>query len=88
MSENYVVAICTLGENPNISECVSKLLEIKEISSCNLKIMIVLNRVSSGLIFDSRVEVVYQPKRGYSNVRNSAVDNTPKNFNLIFIDDD
>jgi GT2 family glycosyltransferase len=34
------------------------------------------------------VRVVYENNRGYSNVRNTAIRNTPPSSNLIFIDDD
>jgi hypothetical protein len=88
MTEKYVIAICTLGENPNLMDCISKLLEIQKITKSQLKILIVFNRIPFGFECDSRVDVVYEPERGYSNVRNAAIENTPKNFNLIFIDDD
>ena len=88
MSDNYVVAICTLGENPNLLECVSKLLEIKEVTKCQLKILVVFNCEDSEFVFDSRIQVVYEPNRGYSNVRNRAIDTAPGDFHLIFVDDD
>jgi hypothetical protein len=85
MSDNYVVAICTLGENPNLLQCVSKLLEIKSATNCQLKILVVFNRDESEFVFDSRVQVVFEPNRGYSNVRNRAIDVTPEDFHLIFL---
>ena len=88
MSDNYVVAICTLGENPNLLQCVSKLLEIKSATNCKLTILVVFNRDESEFVFDSRVQVVFEPNRGYSNVRNRAIDVTPEDFHLIFLDDD
>lgn len=88
ISNNYVVAICTLGENPNLLQCVSRLLEIKDVTSCQFKILVVLNRNESQFVFDSRVQVVFEPNRGYANVRNRAVDATPEDFHLIFLDDD
>jgi succinoglycan biosynthesis protein ExoM len=88
MSDNYIVAICTLGENPNLLQCVSKLLEIKSATNYQLRILVVINRDKSEFVFDSRVQVVFEPNRGYSNVRNRAIDFIPEDFHLIFIDDD
>jgi GT2 family glycosyltransferase len=86
--ENFVIAICTLGENPNLVQCISKLLEIQAVTSAQLRIQIVVNREVSELVFDSRVDVVFEPNRGYSNVRNRAIQTVPRDFSLIFIDDD
>jgi glycosyltransferase involved in cell wall biosynthesis len=88
MSENYLVAICTLGVNPNLVKCISNLLEIQQAVGSQLRILIVLNRDVGEFAFDSRVEVVFEPNRGYSNVRNCAIQNTPADYSLIFIDDD
>jgi GT2 family glycosyltransferase len=88
MSEDYIVAICTLGDNLNLVRCVSNLQSIKNATSRNMKILIVFNRESTELRFDSEIDVAYEPNKGYSNVRNVALANTPTGSNLIFIDDD
>ena len=88
MIDNYVVAICTLGENPNLLRCVSNLQSIRNSTERNMQILIVLNREQSGFKFDANIDVIYEPNKGYSNVRNSAITKTPEHSNLIFIDDD
>lgn len=88
--ENYTIAICTLGENPNLKNCLDHLRTVRLAFQPHVNILIVLNRieVASDQDFFGDVSLVYQPQRGYSNARNAAVSNVPLDSNLIFIDDD
>jgi glycosyltransferase involved in cell wall biosynthesis len=84
----FVIAVCTLGENHNLSRVLSELLQIKDKSELHVEILVVINNAEHEISFDSKVQVVFEPKRGYSSVRNTAIDKLPPNANLIFIDDD
>jgi GT2 family glycosyltransferase len=88
--ENYTIAICTLGENPNLKTCLDNLRAVRLAFQSKVDILIVINRIEtdSEMDFLGDVKVVYEPQRGYSNARNAAVSNVPFNSNLIFIDDD
>ena len=88
MRETYFISVCTLGESPNLNRCLSALLEISAGTSENIKVAVIINNKRSDWEFDPKIAVVYEPARGYSNVRNAAVSNVPKNCNLIFVDDD
>ena len=88
MREAFFIAVCTLGESSNLNRCLANLLKISEISLETVQIAVVVNKESCNVDFDSKLLVVYEPARGYSNVRNAAVANVPKNSNLIFLDDD
>jgi GT2 family glycosyltransferase len=88
--ESYTVAICTLGENQNLISCINNLLEIRKEFESIFNILVVVNKSRDESIphMPSEIRVVFESQRGYSNVRNAALSNTPKDSNLIFIDDD
>jgi len=88
VSDIFVIAVCTLGENHNLSRILAELITIKDKAELHIEILVVINKVEHEVFFDPKVRVAFQPKRGYSSVRNTAVDNLPPNANLIFIDDD
>jgi succinoglycan biosynthesis protein ExoM len=88
LSSNYVVAVCTLGENLNLDKCLATLVAIKDQLAFNVEILVVVNKASFDFPLNSAVRVVFEPTRGYSSVRNAAVNSVPQNANLIFIDDD
>ena len=88
MKESYFLTVCTLGSNKNLSTCLAKLLEIKVNTDYEIEILLVVNRSSIDLDINPIINVVFEPAKGYSNVRNAAVNFIPENANLIFIDDD
>lgn len=88
MSKTYSIAICTLGENSNLMRVVQDLKSIKQQSKPQIEILLVVNSEVREFFFDSEVQVTFEPKRGYANVRNAALRQRKKNTNLIFIDDD
>jgi cellulose synthase/poly-beta-1,6-N-acetylglucosamine synthase-like glycosyltransferase len=88
MTKRYYLTVCSLGENPNLESCIQGLLRIKDSSQYNVEVLLVINQVQSEHSFDSRVQVSFEPLRGYSNVRNKAISLVPKNANIVFIDDD
>jgi len=88
MRESFFISVCTLGVSPNLTRCLNALLEISAQSQDNIQIAVVINSTRTNLEFDPRIKEVYEPNRGYSSVRNAAISNAPKNYNLIFIDDD
>lgn len=88
MREAFFIAVCTLGESSNLTRCLANLLEISEVSLETVQIAVVMNKESCQIEFDPKLLVVYEPARGYSNARNAAIANVPKNSNLIFLDDD
>ena len=88
MFETYYLTVCSVGKNPNLVECLRNLLEIKEIASENVEVLVVINQEKVNQTFDSRVHVYFEPLMGYSNVRNKAISVVPENTNLIFLDDD
>jgi hypothetical protein len=85
MSESFVVAICTLGENSNLKKCLTELINIKSKSKFKIEILLVINRIPYHHNFDSQVLVVFEPTRGYASVRNAAIVNMTKNANLIYV---
>jgi GT2 family glycosyltransferase len=88
MREGFFIAVCTLGEHPNLTRCLANLLEISEVSLETVQIIVVMNKESSEIEFDPKLLIVYEPARGYSNARNAAIAAVPKKSNLIFLDDD
>jgi len=88
MSEAYFLTVCSLGENPNLGDCLRNLLEIKETTSENVEVLLIINKKKVNQTYDSRVHVHFEPSMGYSNVRNRAISVIPENANLIFLDDD
>jgi len=88
MFDSYYLTVCSLGENPNLVECLGNLLEIKKNTSENVEVLLVINQEEMKQAFDSRVLVYFEPLMGYSNVRNKALSVVPENTNLIFLDDD
>jgi succinoglycan biosynthesis protein ExoM len=88
MFETYYLTVCSLGENPNLAECLRNLLEIKEITNENVEVLLVVNQEKVNQTFNSRVLVYFEPRMGYSNVRNKAISVLPENAHLIFLDDD
>jgi len=90
MIETYTIAICTLGNNINLKNCLSDLKMIRAIYPSMVDILVVMNRneLNSDFELINDVRIIYENNRGYSNVRNAAIHNTPSNSNLIFIDDD
>jgi GT2 family glycosyltransferase len=88
MSNTFVIAICTLGANSNLSRSLTELSAIKEQVEFEIDILVVVNHERLDFPVDPSVRVIFEPTRGYSSVRNAAVLNTPSGSNLIFIDDD
>jgi glycosyltransferase involved in cell wall biosynthesis len=88
MSETFFIAVCTLGESLNLTRCINSLVEISADSSERIEIAVIINGARSTTEFGPKVKVIFEPVRGYSNVRNAAISGIPKNSNLIFIDDD
>ena len=88
MFDSYYLTVCSLGENPNLVECLGNLLEIKKNTGENVEVLLVINQEEMKHAFDSRVLVYFEPLMGYSNVRNKALSVVPENTNLIFLDDD
>jgi GT2 family glycosyltransferase len=88
MFDSYYLTVCSLGENPNLVECLGNLLEIKKNTGENVEVLLVINQEEMKQAFDSRVLVYFEPLMGYSNVRNKALSVVPENTNLIFLDDD
>ena len=88
--EIYTIAVCTLAENPHLNQCLESLMSVQKSHPCIVKIMLVVNKyeIGRGIQVPSGVKVVYEPLRGFSNVRNAAVLNVSADSNLIFIDDD
>jgi GT2 family glycosyltransferase len=88
MSEKYILTVCSLGDNPNLEKCISKLLKIKSNSAFPIEVLLIINKAKSEKNYSSDLIVHYEPSKGYSNVRNKALSVIPENSNIIFIDDD
>jgi len=88
MIEKFVIVVCTTGKSENLMNSLSKLLEIRNMSGYDVDILLVINDVSTDLNIDPRIKVIFEGAKGYSNVRNAAVQALPDNANLIFLDDD
>jgi GT2 family glycosyltransferase len=86
--EKYQFTVCSLGENPELFTCVDSLLQIKQLSKQDIELLVVINSSTFKNTFVPEVSVVFEPCRGYSNVRNKAIASTPSNSNVIFLDDD
>ena len=88
MNESFFISVCTLGENLNLNRCLNALLTVSKHSKENVQIAVIINNKTCDLEFDPKITVIFEPDKGYSNVRNAAVSHVPRNANLIFIDDD
>jgi len=88
MKEKYFLTVCTLGDRPNLTNCLNGLLKIKHASDQDIEVLLVINKAKIPHSFDSEIIVKFEEIRGYSSVRNRAVSEVSKNGNLIFIDDD
>ena len=88
MNTNFLIAICTLGKNKNLQNCLNTLVEIKNKSKYNIEILVVINGTMLDFELPSNIKIVYEPLLGFSNSRNAAIKARPADFNLIFIDDD
>jgi GT2 family glycosyltransferase len=88
LTDLYIIAVCSRGKNPNLNNCIKKLLEIQKIARHKIEVLLVLNSQDIGDKFDKRLSVCYESKQGYSSVRNKAISMVPKNASVIFLDDD
>ena len=88
MNEVFYIAVCSLGQNPNLPKCIAKLLEIKSSAVPDVKILLVINSHHVDYTFDDAVLIAFEPERGYSNVRNKAISLVPDYANVVFVDDD
>jgi GT2 family glycosyltransferase len=88
MKEKYFLTVCTLGDRPNLTNCLNELLKIKHASDQDIEVLLVINKAKIPHSFDSEIIVKFEEIRGYSSVRNRAVSEVSKDGNLIFIDDD
>ena len=88
MSEKYYLTVCTLGENLQLKECIEALVQLKLNSQHSLEVLVAVNNESTDINFPKEVILVFEPQRGYSNVRNRAISAIPKEANVIFLDDD
>ncbi len=88
MIEKFYLTICTLGENPHLEECIKALVQLKRVSTYPIEILVVINKEDDDMDFPDTVFVIFEPKRGYSNVRNKAISAIPKGANIVFLDDD
>ena len=87
--ELILIAICTLGENPNLSDLLSQLIRLKSGSPHQVRIIIVWNsNIEVGILIPPEVEVHRIPERGYSNARNLALAQRRIDESMMFIDDD
>jgi len=82
------VVICTLGENPNLNQCITKLLELKKNSVHSLEVLVVLNTAKAEVKYPPGVLLQYEAVKGYASVRNKAISVIPEDVSVIFIDDD
>jgi glycosyltransferase involved in cell wall biosynthesis len=88
VSEKYYLTVCTLGENLQLKECIEALVQLKLNSQHSLEVLVAVNNESTDINFPKEVILVFEPQRGYSNVRNRAISAIPKEANVIFLDDD
>lgn len=88
MKEKYFLTVCTLGDRPNLTNCLNELLKIKHASDQDIEVLLVINKAKIPHSFDSEIIFKFEEIRGYSSVRNRAVSEVSKDANLIFIDDD
>jgi len=88
MKEKYFLAVCTLGDRPNLMNCLNQLVKIKHNSDKDIEVLLVINKAKTLHSFDSEIIVKFEETKGYSSVRNKAVSEVCKGGNLIFIDDD
>ena len=86
--ETYFLTVCTLGTNKNLTSCLEMLTKLKLSSALDLEILVVVNSAELNLQPGPNVRVIFEPERGYSNVRNSALDYVRGKGHLIFLDDD
>ena len=54
----------------------------------NIYVLLVINSNQRVQIHDPDLIVTYEPRKGYSNVRNKAILEIKRNSNIIFVDDD
>ena len=87
-SNKFLIAICSRGENPNLTNCIQRLVEIRNQSIEKIEIVIVLNSERINFQFDQSVHVVTEKKKGYVHVRNRALEFSDRDSVIIFIDDD
>ena len=88
MAEKFTIAICTLGHNPNLETCLDLLVKVKNQSSQDIQLLLVINNVPNQKKYDSNIKVVFEPVKGYSSARNKALFEVERNSSIIFIDDD
>jgi len=87
--ESILIAICTLGENPNLSDLLSQLIRLRSGSPHQIRIIIVWNsNIEVGISIPHEVEVYRISERGYSNARNLALALRSFDESMMFIDDD
>lgn len=88
MNEKYYLTVCTLGNNPQLKECVEALVQLKMNSQYLLEVLVVINSERVDITFPEEVIVIFEPQRGYSNVRNRGISAIPNGANVVFLDDD
>ena len=88
MNEKYCLTVCTLGDNPQLIECINALVQLKLNSQYLLEVLVVVNSERIDLTLPEGVTVIFEPQRGYSSVRNRAISAIPNGANVIFLDDD
>ena len=72
--ESILIAICTLGENSNLSDLLSQLIRLRSGSPHQVRIIIIWNsNIEVGISIPLEVEVYRISERGYSNARNLAL---------------
>ena len=88
MSETYYIAVCSSGISANLKECIESLIKVKDSFTQSVEIILILNHGKKEMTFNDKIQLAFEPERGYSNVRNKALSLIPEGTNLIFIDDD
>ena len=88
MKEKYFLTVCTLGEHPNLLNCLEQLLKIKNSAFEDIEVLLVINKNRFPHSFDPGVIVRFEAIKGYSSVRNRAISEISEGGNLIFVDDD
>lgn len=87
-NEMFYIAVCSSGSSPHQSKCVESILELVNTSTERVQLILILNHAQKARNPENRFQVIFEPVRGYSSVRNRALMSVPSDANLIFVDDD
>jgi len=91
--QSVLLAICTLGSNPNLFNLIEQLDKCEDLPNVSLRVVIVLNQPERIDEIQDRlsqydVEIFTEMNRGFAYVRNRALTLRKEDESLLFIDDD